>query len=87
MAAAENLRLGLQFAGGAALWSEGRQCRRPAGMGPVEVTIAPFQMIFEIGECILPVFIIRRSYRFVIEIDDPFILFAAATHHAHARAG
>jgi hypothetical protein len=34
-------------------------------------SIAPFQMIFEIGERILPVFAIRRSHRLLIEIDDP----------------
>src|ERR1700730_5350758 len=32
-------------------------------------------MIFEIGERVLPVFVIRRSHRLVVEIDDPFILF------------
>src|SRR5437660_8541609 len=38
-------------------------------------SIAPFQMIFEISERLLPVFAIGRSHRLVIEIDDPLILF------------
>ena len=33
------------------------------------------QMAFEIGERILPVSVIGRSHRLVIEIDDPFVLF------------
>lgn len=38
-------------------------------------SIAALQMILEIGERILPVFVIRRSHRLVVEINDPFILF------------
>src|ERR1700730_18962655 len=38
-------------------------------------SVAPFQMIFEISERILPVFAIGRSHRLVIEIYDPLILF------------
>ncbi len=38
-------------------------------------SVAPLQMVFEIGERILPVFAIGRSHRLVIEIDDPLILF------------
>src|SRR4029450_3993103 len=29
----------------------------------------------EIDECSLPVFVTRRSYRFVVEVNNPFILF------------
>jgi methyltransferase family protein len=38
-------------------------------------SIPPLRMVFEIGECILPVILIRRSHRFVIEVNNPFILF------------
>ena len=38
-------------------------------------SIAALQMAFEIGERILPVSVIGRSHRLVIEIDDPFVLF------------
>jgi hypothetical protein len=38
-------------------------------------SIPPLPMVFEIGECILPVSVIGRSHRFVIEVNNPFVLF------------
>jgi hypothetical protein len=50
-------------------------------------------MVFEIGECILPVIVIRRSHRLIVKIDDPIVLFGinrafprqGQPHEAHAR--
>ena len=48
-------------------------------------SIAALQMVFEKGERILPVSVIGRSHRLVIEIDDPFVLFGI--NRAFTRQG
>ena len=45
----------------------------PAGWDQA-TSIPALQMVCEIGECILPVFVLRRRHRFVIKVNNPFIL-------------